>query len=147
MRDWKQSLVVAFSQLRRVNFLTQEVFAWGDFLPVIDWGGMATSNFVLGRARYLKIWKFLWFSLDFRATVAAPLFNRITVQIPGTFPVDEIRSVYQGGGLTIQNNGANEAGFWYAGSGTNLLNFQRTAGGNFTAGTAAVFCNGFVEIQ
>jgi hypothetical protein len=144
--SWRSTLANAFQTLRRIAFLTEQVFQWGDFDPQIDWQGMAASTVLINRSRYLKIWRFFWFSVDFQATLAAPFTNYITIQIPSTVAPDS-PTTFQAGGTMIQNAGALEAGFWFATSSQNTLKFERTASGNFTAGAARIWGNGFIEVN
>jgi hypothetical protein len=150
LRDWRKTFDVMFSQLRRVPFLTEEVFSWGTFDPKVNWNGMTITTPLIYRSRFLKIWKFLWFSVDFSGTLAAPLTTNIFIEIPGTAPLTEGAATtvsYQTSGYMSQNAGAaQEVGFWYFSSGTNQIRFTRPGFAAYTAGLARVSANGFVEI-
>jgi hypothetical protein len=145
LRDWRQTCTVAFQQLRRIPFLTEEIFAFGDFDPTIVWPGTATAVSVR-RAKILKIWKFVFFSVDVRATLAVPFTQFGTLTIPYTARNDNPSSV-QGAGAIVANAGTASVGHWQIASSTNLLTFYRAALAAFTAGDAILIANGFIEVE
>lgn len=144
LSNWRQTVTVAFQQLRRVAFLVESIFSWGDFDPQINWNGMAATGVGIYRARYLRIYKFLWFGVDFGATLAAPFTSQITITIPSTLPNDP--TALHAAGALVEDAGVFAVGYWYGIGGTNLLNFRKGDTTNFAAGAGRVTCNGFIEI-
>ncbi|OQB10430.1 MAG: hypothetical protein BWY21_00351 [Parcubacteria group bacterium ADurb.Bin216] len=150
--NWKTTLNATFSALRRIRFLTEPVFAFGDFNPLIDFQGMTATNTNNRRCRFLRIYKFLWISVDCAATLAAPFTSVLYLTLPpgcivkGDDTPNNTSVSRQGGGLFLQNAGATESGFWLGIPLQNRLVVQRNASGNFTAGTMRFIFNAFVEI-
>jgi hypothetical protein len=140
---WKSTLANAFQTLRRVKFIVEETFSFGDFNPQTNYNGMAATGLNEYRARYLKIGKFFLFSYDSLATVAAPFTNNVTITIPYTVKGDR----QQGGGAVVSNGGAGESGFFTAVADTNTVIFHRVNDGNWGAGFLEIVCNGFIEIK
>lgn len=147
LSDWRSSLNVAFSTLRRIPFLTEPVFQMGDFNPQTNFNGMTVTNYRVYRARYLKIYKFLWFSFEITATLAAPFAANVMITIPGTGYDPEQTFAGQSGGAQIRNAGAYETGTWLLVGRTNVLQLNRPGWANFTAGASVFRANGFVEVQ
>lgn len=147
-KDSMSTLANAFQILRRIDFVTTDLFSWGAYNPNINFNGMAVTNLVIRRARYIKIMNMLWFSLDFSATLAAPLGNVITTSLPFVSPnTNPSLNQLQGGGIMTNSGGGSfEAGFWWNSSGFGDANFSRTASANWGAGAARVICNGFIEV-
>lgn len=141
LKDWRGSLNVAFSILRRVRFIVEETFSFGDFDPQINWNGMTITSPLVTRARYLKIFKMFWFSLDIGGTLAAPFTNIVTVTMP--FATAE----NQGGTGFGQNAATAEGSFWEVLAASNSLVVYRAAFGNYTAGAFRTRINGFLEIE
>lgn len=147
LQDWVQTCTVAFQQLRRISFLTEEIFSFGEFDPQVTWAGTA-SAVTIYRARYLKIYKMLFFSVHIQATLAAVLTPKITIRLPyNTAGRIGGGTASQGGGCYVTNAGSEEAGVWSSVSGTNTISVGRTTLVNFTAGQAAVLVNGFIEVD
>lgn len=148
-KDWRGTLNLAFSVLRRIAFLTPEDFSFGTFDPQTDFAGMAVTNYRVYRTRYLKIFNFLWFSVDMSATLAAPLTNVVYVTIPATASLDNATVVGTSGqavGAAIGNAGGLETGTAQISNGSNRLQFLRATVNNYTAGSASFRANGFLEV-
>ena len=145
--NWRSTLAAFFQQIRKVAFVTEGAFAFGDFDPQFDWKLMAVTSVRVDRARYLKIWNMLWFSLDFRATLAAPLASNYSIRVPGTLAdPDTAVQESQGGSCYLANNAVAEVGLWFGTAGADEVFIQRV-GGAFTAGITRVILNGFVEVN
>lgn len=146
LRSWQQTCTVAFNTLRRIAFIVEDSFQFGDFDPQTNYNGMTLTLYQVKRARFLKIWKFLWLSIDIVGTVAVPLASGITITIPDGCTVAGLATDYQAFGADVVNNGTSEAGFARAIGLTNAVTFYRTASGNFGAGVSEITANGFLEI-
>lgn len=131
--------------LRRVPFVIADTFSMGDFNPEVNWNGMAATDVKVCRARYLKIWSFLWISVDIYATVAAPFTNFITITIPGTIAGDV--ACNQSFGARVSNNSTNDPGILIGNGTQNFMVFLRPLAANFSAGQARCTANGFLEIE
>lgn len=134
--------------LRRVPFVIEDTFTFGDFDPQLDFQGMTVTNLRVRRARFLKIWSFFWFSIDFSATLAAPLNTTIRITIPYTTKSsgNPSLSFNQGGGAVVVDSvGAD--GFWLSGSDTNIIAVFKDNTAIYGAGGARVSLNGFLEIN
>ena len=140
----KETIRIAFTQLRRVRFLVEESFEFGDFDPKTNFNGMVSTAYVIARARYLKIYKFLWFSVDITSTLAAPFTSVINITIPYTAAGSQYTEG-QAGGALINNNSARESGYWVIHGNTNEIIFVRS-GAAFSAGIDGFSANGFIEI-
>ena len=147
LQDWVQTCTVAFQQLRRISFLTEEIFSFGEFDPQVTWAGTASAVTIF-RARYLKIYKMLFFSIHIQATLAGPFTAVITIRLPYN-PTGRIDggTASQGAGCSVVNAGVRETGVWATLSGTDLLYISRATPVNFTAGQAIVYANGFIEVD
>lgn len=143
-RDWRSTLNLAFSVLRRIVFLTPDDFSFGDFDPQTNFNGMAGTVYTVNKARYLKIFKMLWFSIDISATLAAVFTTNITVTMPAT--ANGGTGGYQGFVGVGENAGVGELSAAQIQNGTNLLNIYRQAFGAYTAGTWHSRINGFMEV-
>lgn len=139
--DWRGSLNVAFATLRRILFIQESDFSFGDFDPQVNWNGMAASNVSILRARYLKIFNMLWFSLDLSATLAATFTTSFSIIMPATAGSVGLQS-FAGIG---QNGGSNEGCVAEIQAGTNILNIYRIGFGNYSAGSTRQRINGFME--
>ena len=144
--NWKSTISKAFQQLRRVKFVVENTFSFGDFDPQTNFSGMTVTNYRVYRARYLKIFGMLWFSFEITATLAAPLAANVYIIIPGTGPDPDATSAGQSGGAQIRNAGVYETGTWLLVGNTNQLQMNRPAWAAFTAGAAVFRANGFVEV-
>jgi len=150
LKNWQQTVTVAFQQLRRIKFVVRETFSFGNYDPQVNWQGMTVSGVTVNRARYLKLYKIIFLSIDFTATLAAPLTNFITVVIPEGInaPAAENGAIHlQGGAALVQDNGVTETGTYQIVGGSNLINFFRSATANFNVGVARVTLNTFIEIE
>lgn len=147
---WRTTLNKVFQQLRRIRFVVEDTFSFGTFDPTVDFQGMTISNYIVQRARFLRIWKFLWLSVDVTVTLASPFTVQMFVILPpgctvagdGTDSTDS----RQGGSLVMQNNSTLEAGYWLALPLSNRISIQRNAGGNYSAGNARFAFNTFIEV-
>lgn len=142
--SWKLSVGLITSQLRKVKFVVEDTFAFGDFDPRTSFSGMATSGYLVRKARYLKIWKFFWFSVDIGVTLAAPLSNAINIVIPYTGAGNS--SDLQSGGARIDNASTAEAGTWSVAGRGDTLSFYRSGLANYTATATRIIANGFIEV-
>jgi len=146
--SWKSTLSNAFQLLRRVKFLVEDTFDWGSFNPQVNYTGMTTSNVIVYRARYLKIWKFFWFSIDAAATLAAPLSPYIVIKIPYTIPLSSFTSdSIQGDACMVMDNSIFEPGLWYGLSKSNEITFIRSGVVNWSAGNNRIITNAFLEVN
>lgn len=143
LRDWKTTLTVAFQQLRRIPFIIEDTFQFGDFDPQTNFNGMTISNYVLYGARYLKIKNLLWFHYDMTVTLAAPLAASIKIIIPGTASTEY---GIQSGYAQIDNAVTGESDGWYLLPGTNEIVIFRTGVVNYTAVATRIKLNGWVEV-
>lgn len=149
LKDWRSSLSVAFQILRRIQFIVEDTFSWGDFDPQIDWGGMAATGIEVGRCRYLKIWNFLWFSIDIRASLAAPFTTQVGITLPGTSTGggDYSPKRVQGGAMIVYNAGVESIGSHDITDDTNVTYIKRPALAAYTAGLFIVIGTGFIEVK
>lgn len=147
LSDWRSSLSVAFSYFRRIKFVVENTFELGDFDPQTNWKGMTVTNYEVYRARYLKIWKFAWISIDIIGTVAAPFAPNVVITVP--FTMDSSVTKQQGGAATCTNGGLPEACGWVtsAANGPATISFYRMPVANFGAGIVRLNLNAFLEIQ
>lgn len=149
--SWKASLQTILQKLRRVSFVVEDTFSWGNFEPTLTYsGGMTGTAYFLRTARYLKIWKFLWFRFDFDITPVAPLSTTIYFSLPATTPgdVDVVTGTHVGQTCLVLITGAvtNEVGSGYIGRERNQLSIQRANNAAFTAVQNRITCNGFIEV-
>lgn len=145
LTDWRSSLNVAFSVLRRIKFIIEDNFSFGDFNPQLNYGGMTVTSPLIYRARYLKIFKIMWFSIDVTATLAAPFTFQIVATLPATTAGDS--SSYQGFCGVGQNTGAGEIILSQTlGTTNSLFIYRGNATPNFTAGVWRARINGFIEV-
>lgn len=142
---WKGTLQTAFSFLRRVTLLEPSDFSFGDFDPQINWSGMTVTNVEVNRCRYLKINKFIWFSIDIRATLAAPLAAIVSVDIPTG--ATALGPQVQGAGALFLNGGTGEIGSWSTIADRGFVYAQRADFTNFSAGSWVFVANGFIEVK
>ena len=145
LSDWITSLTVAFSKLRRISFVVENTFTFEDFDPQTNYLGMTVTNYIVNRARYLKIFGLAWFSLDISATVAAPLANSVTITLPVTCAGDIGNK--QGAGALLRLVGGDETGYWITDSQVNLITFRRSTAINYAAGVLRIISNGFFEVK
>ena len=141
---WRQSLTTILQILRRVVFVVEDSFSFGDFDPQIDWGGMTVTLVSIPRARYLKIWKMLWISVSFEGTVAAPLTTTIKITIPGT--AQGVATAIQAYIFRLFEAATIQAGTVLIRGGNNTLEFQKLNSANYTAGAVTLRLNGFFEV-
>ena len=145
--SWKSTLQVAFSQLMRTHFATDNSFNWVNFDPKLTYSGTMTGTAnSANQTRYLKLSKLLFFSFDISMTLVAPLSNQIFVTLPGTTRASTLGQGYQAGGCQINNAVTNEVGFWNIAPGENRLAVTRPAAVNYTAVATRIICNGVIEI-
>jgi len=142
---WKSTLTLAFQTLRRIKFVVENTFSFGDFDPQVSWNGMAVSAINIRKARYLKIYKLLFFWVDIQGTVAAPLAAAVIITLPAT--AAGLSGDYQSGGASGQDNGGAVGQVWQVQATTNLLYIYRYNFVNYTAGVFRGIANGFLEIQ
>lgn len=148
----KETVRVALGQLRRIAFATDDTFTWTDFDPQIDFAGMGTASVSVRYARYIKINKLLFISVDFSVTLSAPLASFISIVIPGTTSGNEtgatgaLVSKTQYFGCTSDFN-TGEAGLATISAGTNILYFTRPGNANYLAANVRIAANGFLEIK
>lgn len=134
---WQQSLRSAFMQLRGINFATDESFVFTDFDPKCDYYGMTTSNISINTARYLKLNKLLFISIDIAVTLAAPMALQFSIELPdnntarGEATSSQVFAIYNNGvaGLASVMGGSSDLYFSVPG-----------------AGARQVIGNGFVEV-
>ena len=146
LHGWKQTLTIFFSKIRRVSFVVEDTFSFGDFNPQVNWNGMTATVVSVNRARYLKIWKFFWFSIDISATLAAPFTTSVILTIPHTAYQSSPAGAHITAGL-LQNAGAYEVGTCQVAGGSDQMTIFRTALGAYTAGAFLFRANGFIEVQ
>jgi hypothetical protein len=144
LSDWRSSLTVAFSALRRISFIVTSDFAFGDFNPQTNFSSMAATNYIINRARYFRIGSIMWLSFDIQATLAAVFVQAITITIPATVAGDS--GVHQGLAGIGSNAGTGEETLGLALGGTNSIQIYRPATAAYTAGAWRTRINGFVEI-
>ncbi len=142
--SWKTSVNLISSQLRKIKFVVESTFQWGDFDPQTTFSGMAASAYLIRRARYLKIWKFLWFSVDIAVTLGGPASNAINVNLPYT--AYGASGEIQAGGARIDNAATAEAATWACSGGQSTLAFYRDGLANYALAATRIFANGFIEV-
>lgn len=146
-KTWKDTLQSAFSYLRRIPFVVQDTFSFGDFDPNINWNGMTVSAVNIFKARYLKIGNMLWVTFYITATLAAPLAQVIYITVPGTAPIgDNNANRVQGDLFWTANAGVSESGRWVFYPGFNVLECGRFAAA-YGAGVSIFALNTFLEVQ
>jgi len=152
-KSWQQTLKSAFTQLRKWKFLVEDSFSFGDFTPHpitaatplnFYFSSMTVTNYVLYRARYLKIFGLLLFSVDFSATLAAPLGNTIKIVLPATLA--GASNYAQCGFANINNTTATEPGTWAGAGGNSTIDVYKIAVANYSAAATNIRVNGFVEV-
>lgn len=144
VEGWNDTLTVAFQQLRRIKFIVEKDFSFGDYDCAPNFGAMTTSNYQMYRSRYLKINKFMWISIDFKVTLAAPFINVIILKLPYNVKGDDLSS-QQTGACYVQNAGSGAVGFCFVNPNSDLT-VARNGGVGFTAGDARVTINAFFEV-
>jgi hypothetical protein len=120
-------------------------FSFGDFDPQTNFNGMTVTDYLVNRARYLRIGKLFFFSLDVRATLAAPFAQSVSYTIPA-IASGTIASV-QGGGVYAYNAGAADNGAWGITGTTSIIYSLRPLLAPYTAGSYIFIANGFIEID
>lgn len=142
--DWKRSVSDAFRILRRTLFVYESDFTFQTFDPQINWNGMVATAISTNRARFLRISKTLLFSIDIRATLAAPFATSLSVAIPqgGTSAGTQV----QGGGAYMFNAGVAEVGTWSTLENGGVIMAQRPGNAAYTAGSFIFIANGFIEL-
>lgn len=140
---WKSTIQNAFQVLRRIKFIVEDDFTFTDFDPQTDFSGMTVTNYLVNRARGIKIGSIFYFSINISATVAAPLASIIRVTLPYT----AFSSGDQFGASQNLNAGTSEVGFYIIANGLNGLSFARPGYANFGAGATQVAANGFIEVN
>jgi len=151
LSTWKTTIQQAWQSLRKIRFVIEDTFSFGNFDPKIQWGGMTVTNAYVYRARYLKIFNMMWVSLYASATVAAPLSNGVSFTIPATAsgnddPALATSIILQGGGCVLRDILSYQIGFWRTAGGSDLMYLDRTAG-TFAAGLVEIFVNAFIEVK
>jgi hypothetical protein len=141
---WKQTLATVLQILRRVTFVIEDTFSWGDFVPTLSYtGGMTASGVVINAARYLKIFNFAWFHFDINLTLVAPLSNTITVTLPVT---TSLNSGFQVAFVQVNNAVLSEASYSNIAAGASDLLIYRPAAVNYTAVASRLICSGCLEV-
>jgi hypothetical protein len=142
LSDWRSTTSVAFSVLRRIAFIKEDDFKFGDFDPKTTFRGMGTADYVIYRARFLKVFKLLFLSLDLSVTVSAPLTFGINIELPeGT-----TAAAGAGGGQSfcIYVNGT--PGTAVISEEQSNLRLDNAGFTNFGAGGVRIIGNGFLEV-
>jgi hypothetical protein len=142
--DWRSTVTVAFSILRRISFITLPDFQFGDFDPATNFSTMAATAYEVKRARFLRINKFLWFSIDLRATLAAVFVQAITITLPATAAGDSTTA--QGVSGIGENAGAGEGSLGIIVGETSTLQIYRPSIAAYSAGNWKSRINGFIEV-
>lgn len=140
LRAWRSEFVSGM-------LLSVSDFFFKDFEPATNFGTMTVTNYTVNRARYFSLWKFCWFSIDIRATLAAPLGTTVVVSLPVSAPPIKTLAEVQGAGAYMFNAGVAETGTWSISGGQNAINIHRPGTAAFTAGSFIVIANGFIEID
>jgi len=141
---WKSTLQAAFQTLRRVKFIIEENFSFGDFDPQVNWNGMTVSAVNIRKARYLKLFKLFFVSVDIQATLAAPLTLNVTITIPET--IYGTSTEYQSGAGSGNSGGPAVTLVWQAQGTTDKILIYRYDFANYGAGVFRGVFNGFLEI-
>ena len=142
LRAWRSEIIS--------NFLVSEnVFAFGDFDPQINWNGMAATGVIVYRARRLRIFNLMLFSVDIAATLAAPFTNVVTINLPGTALLAAVEGAedFQGGAGLSNNAGVGEGCLWQIKANESSLFVYRPTINNYTAGLMRARINGFIEVS
>ncbi len=141
---WKQTLATVLQILRRVTFVIEETFSWGDFVPTLSYtGGMTSTDLNVNSARYLKVFGFLWFHFDITLTPVAPLSNTIIVTLPAT---TSLTSGYQVAFVQVNNAVLSEASYSNIAAGASDLLIYRPSAVNYTAVASRLICSGCLEV-
>lgn len=142
-------LATLLQTLRRVPFVIEDTFTFENFDPQVNWSGMTASNVMINRSCFLKIWNFLWVSVDITATLAAPFASNIQITIPYTAAggYDSTNSRRQGGGAYVWDAGVGAVGLWFIISGQSQVFFQKGTPANWAAGTGRISGNFFIEVN
>lgn len=144
--SWQKTFSSMYQVLRRVRFVVENTFSFGDFDPQLDFGVMTAASVVVNRARYIKILNMLWWSLDCSATLSGSFTLRVYVTIPGTGEsLGQINT--QVVHALVRNGGTYEAGHCHLVSGENRMSIFRGALGNYSAGAWSCTANGFFEVM
>lgn len=143
LSDWRSSLTVAFSTLRRIAFIVLDDFSFGDFNPNTNFSTMTATAYVCNRARYVKIGKFMFFSIDIQATLAAVFTSAVRITLPYTVAGES--TSFQGVAGFGQNGGTGEACVAQVAGGASDMFIYRYNNANYTAGAWRARINGFME--
>jgi hypothetical protein len=150
--SWRNTIGMITSQLRKIKFAIDETFQFAEFDPKLDvgsagWGGMTASAITILHARYLKLFKLVFFSIRINATLAigGGWTNQILATLPESLIAYDPGSQAGGGAITLA--GTYEAAIWQISASANQIRFIRNAGGNYSAGDWGWTYNGFIEVK
>lgn len=145
LSSWRTTLQVFFQQLRKVAFVVENTFSFGDFDPQIDWNGMTVTDVIIYRARYLKIWKLLFLSIDLKGTLAAPLADKYYLTLPPGNIIAGDRTVLQLI-VSVSNTNNGEIGLIKLFGEQNKMECYRPLYAAYVAGAMRMRAQGFIEV-
>lgn len=150
---WQSTLAVLMQAMRRVKFVVESTFSFGDFDPNPDYLTSTVTARRIDRARYLKIGKLLWVSVDFRATIGGAISQACIIQLPFQVNATASNTTPRQGGVCYGSTAGTPAPVSWsslptAGTYNNGIQFDSinppTA---FAAGVLIIRGNMFLEIQ
>ncbi len=142
---WRSSMQLVVSQLRKIKFVVEETFSWGDFEPQATFSGMTVAGYAVKRARYLKLWGFLFFRVDLIATLSGAMSNAIYITVPGTAFGDT--GELQSAGCRIDNVTLAQSGTWNASGQQDVVGFYLPNLANYVAGDVRISAVGLIEVS
>ena len=135
-KDWRGSLNLAFSVLRRIAFLTPDDFSFGTF----DAGNDANLAKDLDLSYYLAIGKLVFVRLYIKGTVSAAPAS-LTFEIPFTSYVEADGPFWTG---YLESGAGRELGFFYIPQGgTSVVVLRTTTAGNWSNGANRYIISNF----
>lgn len=143
---WENTMATLAGVLNRQKFVTEGTYIFTNWEPEFNWNGMTVTIPRVYKARIQTLGKISFISLQFGATLAAPLANTIGVNLPVTAPLLE-SGTSQCLAVRYSIGGTDEMGQAILNDGTNQLLLRRAPVANFTAAAIYVqLCQGFIEV-
>jgi hypothetical protein len=145
LSTWNSTVSQAFQMFRRVKFVVEDTFSWGDWLPAVSGqSGMVVNNITIFNARYLKLFNFLWVTFDIQFVTAAPFSTSVLLSLPATAAAPQKSAQFA---ATVVSGGGTDAGLAILDREANQIALFRPAAAAYAAATYRITCNGFFEVQ
>lgn len=145
---WQSSVGLVTSQLRKIKFVVEKTFSWGNFDPKTDFGGMGSSAYILKGARYLRIYKLLLFRVHISVTLAGGSSSFSISMPPGcTAGGDASVSEKQAGYVQLSDAvTADQPATWYTIAPADLIVVRPPNGALYAAGATTIVISGIIEV-